>query len=242
MNIVDIGVVVFIIFGGILGFSRGFTKSLVEAIGTILVVVLAYLFKNPVSVFFYEHLPFFNLNALKGSEVLNILLYEVLAFLAVLAVLVVILRMLLMATSVFERILNATVILGLPSKIAGAIIGLLQHYVLSFVILYILTLGFVTSEIVAESELRPGIVEDTPILSEFVSDSTVVVDKFRSLINKYDDKKISESDFNRLAIQLFMEYKLITPESVEKLIEKGKISEFDNYKIIIENAKNGIYE
>ena len=47
MNILDIGIIIFIIFGGILGLKRGFTKELVEALGFIVVIILAYFLKNP---------------------------------------------------------------------------------------------------------------------------------------------------------------------------------------------------
>ena len=61
MNIVDVIIILLIAFGGVMGFKRGFTRSLVSALGTIAIVVLAFLLKNPVSVLLYENLPFLNL-------------------------------------------------------------------------------------------------------------------------------------------------------------------------------------
>ena len=86
MNLLDIFVIIFILLGALVGFKRGFTKELTEAVGFIVIVILAYIFKNPLSVFFYEHMPFLNVGFLKGAEVLNILMYEILAFLVVLYV------------------------------------------------------------------------------------------------------------------------------------------------------------
>ena len=237
MNILDIVIIIFILFGAVVGFKRGFTKELVEAVGFIAIVVLAYLFKNPLSVLFYEHLPFLEIGILKGVEVLNILVYEILAFLVILSILGVLLRVLLMATSVFEKILNATVILSLPSKILGAVIGILQHYIIAFVVLYILTLTCFNYEIVNESKYRSKIFDNTPILSMLIDDSIKVVDEFKLLKQKYEDKTISESEFNYSALELFLKYDLVKTSSVEKLIEKGKITPFDNYNELLDKYK-----
>ncbi|MBO5095603.1 MAG: CvpA family protein [Bacilli bacterium] len=237
MGILDIVIIIFILFGAVVGFKRGFTKELVEAVGFIVIVVLAYLLKNPLSVLFYEHLPFFQIGILKGVEILNILIYEILAFLVLLSILGLLLRVLLMATSVFEKILNATVILSLPSKILGAVIGLFQHYIVAFIVLYILTLTCFNYEIVNESKYRSKIVDNTPILSGFVDESIKVVDEFKLLKQKYEDKTISESEFNYSALELFLKYDLVKTSSVEKLIEKGKITPFDNYSVLLDKYK-----
>lgn len=234
MNFVDICVIIFIIFGALIGFKRGFTKELVEAVGFIAIVIFAYLLKNPLSVFFYEHLPFFKIGILKGAEVLNILIYEILAFIVVLGILGVLLKVALMASSLFEKILNATIILSIPSKILGAIIGIFHHYIIVFVVLYALTLLCFDYEIVSSSKYREKIVDNTPVLSDFIDNSVNVVDEFKILKEKYDDKTISESDFNCSAIKLFLKYKLVDSDSVSKLIESGKINAFDNYSSCIE--------
>ena len=91
MNVLDIIIIIFILFGAVLGFKRGFTKELLKAVGFILVLVLAYFFKNPLSVFMYEHLPFFEFGILKNVEILNILIYEGIAFLICVVVLSIIL-------------------------------------------------------------------------------------------------------------------------------------------------------
>ena len=59
MNIVDIIIIVSIVLGVLIGFVRGFFKETVIFIGTILVVVLAFVLKNPLSLILYKNLPFF---------------------------------------------------------------------------------------------------------------------------------------------------------------------------------------
>ena len=237
MNIIDIGVVIFILFGFILGFKRGFTKEVVKGLGFIIVIVLSYLLKNHLSVFLYEHLPFFKIGILKGVEVLNILIYEVIAFIICVIILSIALKILIMVSSVFEKILNATIILGIPSKIAGGIVGIVYHYILAFVILYILTLTCFNFSMVTESKLRQNIVNNTPVLSNIVDSSVNVIEEFMSIKDKYDDKTISEKDFNYQTIEIFLKYKLLKTSPLEKLIESGKITVFDDYYTLIEKYK-----
>ena len=95
MNVIDIGIIIIILFGAVLGFKRGFTKELVKALGFIAVIVVAYFLKNPLSTILYENLPFFKFGLLKNMEILNILLYEAIAFIICIAVLSIVLSIIL---------------------------------------------------------------------------------------------------------------------------------------------------
>ena len=84
MNITDFLIIIFIVLGAFVGAKQGFTKALVSFLGTIIVVVLAYFLKNPVSEFLMSFCPFFSFGGIiKGVTVLNIAVYEVIAFIAV---------------------------------------------------------------------------------------------------------------------------------------------------------------
>lgn len=237
MNIIDIGIIVIILFGAILGFKRGFTKELVKALGFVAVVIVAYFVKNPLSILMYENLPFYSFGLLKNVEILNVLVYEVLAFIACIIVLSLVLKLLLVATTFFEKVLNATVILGVPSKIAGALVGVIYHYIIVFLALYIGSLIFIDNEYFLASKYREPILNETPLLSGVIDTSMGVVDEFRSLKEKYNDKSISENEFNYQAFDLFLKYNVVTPESLEKLIESGKIESFENCLELIEKYK-----
>ena len=233
MNILDIIIIIFILFGAVLGFKRGFTKEVVEALGFVVVVIIAYFLKNPLSVIMYEYLPFFKIGLLKNIEILNILVYEGLAFIICVILLSIVLKVLLTITSVFEKIINATIILSLPSKIAGAIVGILYHYVFVFIALYVISLTIYDVDFIDDSKYKDKILDKTPILSSFADKSVNVINEFIVLKDNYSDKTISESEFNYQAIELFLKYEIITPESLKKLIDEGKIDTFDNYGDLI---------
>lgn len=238
MSIVDWIIFAFILFGALLGFKRGFTRAVVSCVGFVGVVVLAFLLKNPLSVIFYENLPFFKFGGvLKGVTSLNILLYEILAFLVVFAVLMILLRVLMMVTSIFERILNATIVLGIPSKILGAIVGIFENYVLAFIILFVLTLPVFRLDAVQQSKWSNQILHNTPILSGMVEKTMHVVDDFVSLKEKYENATDS-NQFNLETLDLFLNYRVVDIESVEKLIEKDKL-EIEGIETVLSKYRKG---
>ena len=239
MNIVDLIIIIFILFGAVLGFKRGFTKSLVSALGFIATIVLAFLLKNPVSVMLYENLPFFKFGGvLKGVTVLNIALYEILAFIIVLAILGIVLKVLMLATSIFEKVLNATIILGIPSKILGAIVGVLEFFVIAFAALYALSLPVFNLDILNDSKLKDKILNNTPVLSAFVDNSMKVIDEFASIKDKYNDNNSNAEEFNKEVLDLFLKYDVVKVESIDKLVEKDKI-QINNIEEILMKYREG---
>lgn len=237
MNVIDIGIVIILLFGALIGFKRGFTNELVRTLGFILVIILAFLLKNPLSTFLYEHLPFLNFGFLKGVAILNILFYEAFAFIIAFVALELILRLLIMATKIFEKVLTATIILGIPSKLLGAVVGVIYDYIVVFIILYIISIVGINASIVDQSKLRNKILNNTPILSNICNNSIKVIDEFKEIKTDYNNKSISDQDFNYKAMELFLKYKVISSESALKLISSGKIDYFESYQDLIEKYK-----
>lgn len=236
MNIIDVLILVFLGFGAVIGFKRGFTKQFFSSIGLILIVILAFIFKNPVSVFLYENLPFFKFGGIfKGVTVLNILVYEVIAFFLVLAVLLVLLKVLTFISGIFEKLLNMTIILGISSKILGAILGVLENSILVFVVLYVLSLPIFSIDELKESKLSDKILKNTPFLSAQINKSIAVVDEFVDMKEKYETATDSNG-FNLEALDLLLKHKVVTIESVETLLEKDKL-QIENIDSVLEKYK-----
>ena len=225
MNIVDILIIIFILLGAVVGFKQGFTKSLVSFVGIIIVTILAYFLKNPVSEFLMSFCPFFSFGGIiKGITVLNIAVYEVIAFLLVFAILMIVLRALLFATGILETILKFTIVLGIPSKILGAIVGVIKNYIIAFFVLYLLSMpNFVDVEFVKDSKFREPILRNTPLLSNAADSTLKVLDEFKGLSDKYVNTENS-NEFNLETLDLFLKYDIVQKDTVQKLIDKGKIN------------------
>ena len=235
----NLGFLIIILLGAVIGFKRGFTRSLVSALGFIVIAILAYFLKNPLSILLYENLPFFKFGGiLKGVTVLNIALYELLAFVIVLAILGVALKILMVATSVFEKILKMTIILGIPSKIMGAVVGALEAFVIVFISLYALSLPIFNISIVNDSNWKDTILNKTPILSAFSKDTMQVIDEFASIKEKYKDNNKNAEEFNKEVLDLFLKYDVVKVSSIDKLVEKEKL-QINNIEEILMKYREG---
>ncbi len=223
MGIVDIVILIFLAFGALIGFKRGFTRQLVSLVGIFVIIILSFLFKNPVSVFLYNNLPFFNFGGIfKDITVLNILVYEVIAFFIVFFVLTIIFRILVKITNIFEKILNATIILGIPSKILGAVLGVVQNLIYTFIILYILSLPTFNLTIIKDSKVGNLILDKTPILNKIANKTISVFNQVVELKEEYDTTT-NVGEYNQKTLNIMIDSGVITEENAKRLIEKGKI-------------------
>ena len=222
LNIIDVIIILFIILGGLVGFKEGGIKKTLSVIGLVLVIVISFTLKNYLSVFFYENLPFFNLwGVFKGIQVLNIIFYEMLAFLIIASVLMLIYRVLLGITGIFEKILKATIILSIPSKILGFIVGLIESYIWVYLALFVLTLPIFNIKDIYESKVSMNIITKTPFLSKYTNKTLDIYNDIYNVIGNRENK--TNEQVNEEALDLMLEYEIITKESARKLIDKNKV-------------------
>ena len=230
IGIIDAIILIFILLGGIIGFKEGVIKKLTSVVGLVLVVVLAFTLKNKLSIYFYENLPFFDLwGVFKGIQILNVVFYEMVAFLVIASVLMLVYKVLLGITGLIEKILKATVILSIPSKILGFIVGLVEAYIWVYIILFILTLPMINLKDIYTSKVANYIMEETPYLSKYTSKTLEVYTNLYDIIDNRKEK--TNKEVNEEAMDLMLKYDIITTESAEKLIKSNKVDVRDNYKV-----------
>lgn len=233
MNIADILILVALILGAITGFMRGFFKQTVIFVGTILVIVLSFILKNPLSMVLYENLPFFEIG---GLTTLNILLYEALAFMICIAVFAIVLGIVIKISGIIETILKLTVLLALPSKLLGMVVGLIQAIVLVYVVLFIASMPVFSVPYIGESKYAQMILTKTPVVSNIANDA---VDTFNE-IAEFSTKKIDTSNVketNRNIVEIMLKNGIVTTDSVILLNEKGKI-DIENLDELVSKYEN----
>ena len=224
MTIVDAIVILFLLLGAVLGFKKGAIRSLVGLVGTIAVVVIAYYLKNPVAELLYNFVPFFDFSgSWQGLVTLNILLYEGIAYVLVFVILYGILSLILKLTGIIEKVLTMTIILGIPSKIIGAILGFLEAVVFSFIILFVLLQFNGSHTWIKESSVAMSILDKTPLIGTMVSDTYDAILEISDLDEKYKDTNDLDA-YNGEILSIMLKYHVITPESVRKLIEDDKLN------------------
>jgi uncharacterized membrane protein required for colicin V production len=223
MNIIDAIIILIVLMGFVVGFRRGFVRETTILVGLILSFVLAFTFKNPVAGFMYDYLPFFSFwGIFKGVTVLNILLYELIAFFLILGLFMAILQVFTFFSAIIEKILNFTIVGGFLSKILGGVVGMLSASVVAFLILFILTLPAFKFNLISKSELAPQILSKSPFLSNMMNDTVVSFNDIYKLKDKYKSN-INTDSFNRDALDIMLKNKIVTVESVEKLATSGKL-------------------
>lgn len=223
MTIVDAIVILFLLLGAVLGFKKGAIRSLVGLVGTIAVVVVAYYLKNPVADLLYNFVPFFDFSgSAQGLVTLNILVYESIAYVLVFAILYGLLSLILRLTGIIEKFLTMTIILGIPSKIIGAVLGFLEAVVFSFIILFVLLQFNCSHAFIKESTVAMSILDKTPLIGTMVSDTYDAIVEISDLQEKYQDSA-SKDEYNAEILGIMLRYNVVTPDTARKLIDNGKL-------------------
>ena len=222
MNIIDALILLIILAGGVHGLKNGVIKQLVSTIGFIIMIIIAFYLKNPLADFLSMNLPFFKFGASVISS-FNILLYQGLSFIIVVCILEVILGIIIKISGIIEKILKFTVILGIPSKILGFIVGLLEGFAIVFVALFILKQPQFSNDLVNDSKWAEPILSSTPILSNVSKPLVDTINDTYNLVMENKEEKISDSELDYKTIELMLKHKVITPEYVRKLVDKNKI-------------------
>jgi len=222
MNIVDVVIILIILCGAVVGFKRGVIKELVMTVGFLLVFIISFYLKNPIASWLSAYLPFFDFwGAIKGVTVLNIILYQIIAFLIVFSIIMVVFRIILEISGFIEKILKFTIILGIPSKLLGAVVGAIEGFIIAFIVVFVLNQPMLDVGIMADSKYKNRVL-NTPILTNIVSSVGDTVDDVYKLIEG-SEYESDPDGFNRKAIDIMLEHKMIDVSYVEKLIDYGKL-------------------
>ena len=220
--VVDVSIILILLMGAVVGFKRGIFKSAVMFIGAIVVIVLAYSLKNPVANLLYSFMPFFNFAGdFEGLTTLNLIIYEAIAFVIVYLLLMVLLRILIKVTGIFEKLLNFTIILGIPSKLLGALFGLVETFLFIFVVLFLLNQIPATNSIVTSSSSASHILTASPILSNITKS---YYEAFEEVISIKDQNMNDKEEYNRRCLEILIKYDIVDKNSVKELIANGKLN------------------
>ncbi len=222
MSIVDLLIIVLIAYGAYRGWKYGCFSAAISLFGSLFIFVLAYYLKNPISVLLYQNLPFISFGGVfSGISSVNILIYEGIAYAFCIFVLSAILRVVLKVTGIIDKFINLTFILTFPSKILGLIFGAIQFYVYAFAILFVVAQLPYSAKYYNDSEAGMWITRNTPILSHITNDLYYSVTEIYDTCSNRDGRDREEAD--KASLEILLRYNVISPESAEKLQDKGKL-------------------
>ena len=235
MNIVDYIIIIILVLCAFKGFKQGMLPSIVNFVGTFLVFIIAFYVKQPISTLMYENLPFLDFAGIfKGIIGVNILFYEVVAYGLTIVLLAIIFGIVKRISLVFNKILNATIVLTLPNKIIGAIIGIFEGILFSFILLCIASNVNTTTKYVNESKYSGIILNNIPILNSVTSSLT---DSSKEIYNTIINNKNDKNKANLETIDILMKHNILSYESATKLVNDKKLN-IDGVNQVIEKYRS----
>ena len=223
-NIVDIIIVLLLISGFITGYKKGLIKQAVSTIGIIVAVVLAFLLKNNLSIILYEKCPFFTVGLLENYSSLNILLYELVAFFILLIIFSIILNIIIKISGIVEHAFEGTLLLKVPFKILGGLLGALESYISIFVILLVLSMPIFSldfTKYINKSKLKNYIMNNTILISNIAEPLVKTIDSINDLEIQ---KNLGKEEFNCKTIDIFKKNKIVSEESLKYLKDNNKLN------------------
>lgn len=224
ISLIDVIIIFSLLLGFLVGYRRGVVRQGVLTLGILLVVTLSFLFKNPLSMMLYKHLPFYTIGLLKNYSILNILLYELISFFLLFSLFTVILAIIVKISGVVEQIVRFTIILAVPSKILGGVMGVIENYIICFIVLLVVTMpifSFSTEDFVSDSKLKDIILTKTLVLSNI---SGGLIDSINSINDLLENKeKIGTKKFNCKTLDIFIKNEIVSEDSVDYLKKSNKI-------------------
>lgn len=212
MNLVDIFFLLIILVCGLIGLKRGFFKELVLTVGYIILLIISYKLITPTTNLIISLVKV-------GNNPLNLLIYQIIAFLVVFIILGIIFQLIVFLTNILEKLLNVTIVLGIFSKILGFILGLVKGVILAYLLSLLFTLPmFNNIAMFRNSTVRTELLTKMPNI------------KLNKIVNEISKLDINSNDFNKQVLQILIKYNILTKEKVIDMVKSGQLdSTFLNY-------------
>ncbi len=229
MNIFDIVIILLILLAGVVGMKRGIIKEVAIVLGTILVFFLAFLFKDPLAIFFCDVFPMIKVISGIGTlSALSLLFYQLIAFLILVIFFGIIIKALISLTGVLSKLINATIILAIPNKILGFIAGLIEGYLLMFLVITILMIPMSGNDLFMESSVREFILTKSPVLNQTFGGMNNALEEIFAI-----DDKNTDNEKNLAIIDIALKYDVISVDFVDNAQRDGKLDDIEGVDAII---------
>lgn len=224
MKISEIVIIIIILLGALIGFKKGAIKEIFELVGTISIIIIAYLLKGYLASLLIKLLPFFNFKGYVGLYSINFLIYDVISFIIIFVLLYCILNILINLAGFIDKLINLSVIFALPSKIIGLVLGMVNALVFIFLLCYIAMQIPHTQKYVMESKVSTSILERTPIVNVVCSKGILVSEDVYNKLLSYSFKEEDTQDMNLQIATSVAKYGLVDKTLIQEVINKGKLN------------------
>lgn len=232
MNIFSIIIVLLIIASGVMGLKKGFLKESVVFIGTILVYILSFLLKDKIGLVLCKLFPFFSFD---GLQTLNILVYQLIAFIFIATILFSIATIIFKLTGIVQKLVDITIILTLPSKILGFVFGILEGYIVMFLVLIVLAIPLRNVDLFKDSTVATKIMYNSPILSKTLGGVPKTIEDILEITTEVQKANYNKNKVALDIMKIELDHNIISKEEALDLIDRGKLDEVSGIKKFVKD-------
>lgn len=229
LNVFDIAIFFVLLLGIIIGFKQGVIKEAVALVGIILVFIFSFILRKPLGNMLCIILPFFKFKgAIEGLSTINILIYQMIAFIIVFSILLTVYCILLKISKILQKIVNITLVLIIPSKLLGGLIAFIKTYIVLSAVFIVLMIPIGNTELFKESSFVNFLLYKTPIISEFTKKIAQPVNEIYGLTKNKDKNEV-----NLEILDIMLKYKVVNRNTIENLVKFHKLDDIKNIEMII---------
>lgn len=235
INILDVAIILILIMFAIVGFKRGAIKEIVSLVGIIVVFIVSFSLKGVLGNILCKWLPFFDFaGSLEGVKVLNILLYQLIAFLIIYSLLFSVYMIVMKISGIVQKIIHMTVILWLPSKLIGAVVAFVTGYIIVFVVLLALLIPLKDTVIFKDSSFANYIIYKTPILATSSKNISTSINEIYTLGEDLSKGEINKNQANLETMDVLLKYKVVSPKTARELVILDKLDGISGLEKVID--------
>ena len=161
-------------------------------------------------------------------------MYQIIAFILVFSILLSIYMFILKISKILQKIVNMTILLWWPSKVAGAVVGFIEGYIVVFIFLVVLMIPFGDS-ILSGFKYKENMIYNSPIISKYTYNFTSSIKEVYVLGKKVSNKEISTNDANLKTIDIMLKNNLVSKDTITSLVNKHKLDEVKDINNILNN-------
>ena len=237
MTWVGIVILLFAVLGGFLGWRSGALRALINLIGLLAIAVLSFQFKDFLGSIIISKMPFFSFGGMfAGVYSVNFLFYQALAFIVVFLLLYCVLNILINLSGMVEVIDRFTKIYELPSKIGGALIGVVESFVYMFLVVFVLLAIPPTSKLMIEDKVAMTVALKTPVMTKVFALSLRAEQMQYDYVKNMDDTPAGHEKVEQQILYELVDDRVIEADLVKTVQEDGKLRMANTYMLITPNS------
>ncbi len=224
MGVIDIIIILVFVFGGYLGYQRGFIKGLSDFVVLFVTSFLAGKISDLLFGMLYKIFPFFNFSGKsEGLKAINIILWKLILYILIIIIMIFLIRKFYIKFKIKNKIMDSMIEANMITKIFGVVISIPLTLILLFNIMLVgLSPNFNLTS-VNDSKLASTIMEKTPVLSKeninLYRNQKYIIER----INEDDNTIENYKNINNDIVNNIINTSLVSEDKIEFLEKKNKL-------------------